>query len=58
MQKRPAWEANSFSDSQEIPRILRSPKVHHRIYNKQPPVLILTQVDPVHASITLLEDPF
>jgi hypothetical protein len=27
-----SWEANSFSDSQEIPRTLRKPKVHYRIH--------------------------
>jgi hypothetical protein len=26
----PSWEANRFSASQEIPRVLRNPKVHYR----------------------------
>jgi len=31
MQQSPSWEANWFSASQEIPRILWKPKVHYRI---------------------------
>jgi len=53
-----SWEANSFTASQEIPRILRNPKVLYRIHNSPPPVSILNQHDPVHARITLLENPF
>ena len=48
MKQSPSWEANWFSASQEIPRILWNPKVHYRIHRWPPPVPILSQFDPVH----------
>jgi hypothetical protein len=42
------WEANSFSASQEIPRILWNPKVRYLIYKRSPPVPALSQLKPVH----------
>ena len=41
-------EANRFSASREIPRILWNPTINYRIQKCPPPLPILSQLDPVH----------
>jgi hypothetical protein len=38
----PSWEADRFAASQEIPRVLRNTKVHHRTHKRPPHVPILS----------------
>jgi hypothetical protein len=52
VEQRPSCEANSFSASQEIPRILWKPELHYRIHNSPPPLPILSQFNPVHTHPT------
>jgi len=48
MEQSNSWEANRFSASQEIPRILCNPKVHYRSHKCQPPRPTLSQLDLIH----------
>ena len=50
----PSSEANWFAASQEIPRISRNPKVHHRTHKRPPTVSILGQPNPIHIPISHL----
>jgi hypothetical protein len=55
MEHSPAWEANHFSASQEIPRILWNLKDYYLLPRCSPSVPILSQKNPVQAPIPLPE---
>ena len=50
MEQSPSWKCNMSSPSQQIPRILRNPKVHYGIHKHQLPVPVRNHIKPVHAT--------
>jgi hypothetical protein len=52
MEQSVSLEANRFSASQEIPRILWNPNVHYRVYKRLPTAPILSQINPIQTPPT------
>ena len=48
MEQSPSWEANRFSDTQEIPRILMEHEDSLPYSQKPPPVPVMSQINLVH----------
>ena len=54
MEQSPSWETDRFSASQEI---LWNRKLLYSIHSSLLPVLVLSQINPVHVPFPFLEDP-
>jgi hypothetical protein len=57
MEKSPSWEANRFSATQEIPRILWNLKVHYHVHKSRHLYLSLARSIHFMPLIQLLKDP-
>ena len=56
MQQRLIWAVNFSSASQEIPRILRDPKVQYRLHYSPSLSPVLNQTNLVHGRVLYFED--
>jgi len=54
MDESPSWEANIPTASQEIPRIIWNLKVHYSLHSSSPPILTLSQINPLYALLLFL----
>ena len=56
MERSLSRETKSFSASQYVPHILWKAKVHFRVHKSPSIALTLSQINPIHTPIQLLED--
>jgi hypothetical protein len=54
MEMSPSREATNSAATQELPKISWNPKVHYRVQKSPALLLILSQIDPDHATPSYL----